>query len=115
MIIDAARSTFFEEAQELLRQMEEILLAFEAGTQDGEAVNGLFRAAHTIKGSAGLFQYEEVVGFTHVVESVLDRLRSGAIAAGGELTGLLLASGDHIGTLVAAAAIAGHVVDIRKQ
>ena len=104
MIIDAARSTFFEEAQELLRQMEEILLAFEAGTQDEEAVNGLFRAAHTIKGSAGLFQYEEVVGFTHVVESVLDRLRSGDIAPAGELTGLLLASGDHIGTLVAAAA-----------
>ena len=104
MIIDAARNTFFEEAQELLRQMEEILLAFEAGTQDGEAVNGLFRAAHTIKGSAGLFRFDEVVGFTHVVESVLDRLRSGAIDVGDELLGLLLDSGDHIGTLVAAAA-----------
>ena len=104
MIIDAARSTFFEEAQELLRQMEEILLAFEAGSQDDEAVNGLFRAAHTIKGSAGLFQYDEIVGFTHVVESVLDRLRSGAIVGSGELMSLMLASGDHIGTLVAAAA-----------
>jgi len=104
MNIDAARATFFEESQELLRQMEDILLAFEAGTQDGEAVNGLFRAAHTIKGSAGLFGFEEVVGFTHVVESVLDRLRSGAIDVGDELPGLLLASGDHIGTLVAAAA-----------
>ena len=104
MSIDAARNTFFEEAQELLRQMEEILLAFEAGTQDGEAVNGLFRAAHTIKGSAGLFGFDAVVGFTHVVESVLDRLRSGAIDVGGELVGLLLDSGDHIGTLVAAAA-----------
>ncbi len=104
MIIDAARNTFFEEAHELLRQMEEILLAFEAGTQDGEAVNGLFRAAHTIKGSAGLFRLEAVVDFTHVVESVLDRLRSGAIGVGGDLLGLLLDSGDHIGTLVAAAA-----------
>ena len=104
MNIDAARATFFEESQELLRQMEDILLAFEAGTQDGEAVNGLFRAAHTIKGSAGLFGFEEVVGFTHVVESVLDRLRSGVIDVGDELLGLLLDSGDHIGTLVAAAA-----------
>ncbi len=104
MNIDAARSTFFEEAQELLRQMEEILLACEAGTQDAEAVNGLFRAAHTIKGSAGLFGFEEVVGFTHVVESVLERLRSGALGAGAELVALLLESGDHIGALVAAAA-----------
>lgn len=104
MIIDAARSTFFEEAQELLRSMEEILLAFEKGTRDEEAINGLFRAAHTIKGSAGLFRFEAVVAFTHVVESVLDRVRSGAIDAGDELLGLLLDSGDHIGTLVAAAA-----------
>ena len=104
MNLQAARTTFFEESQELLQQMEEILLAFETGAQDAEAVNGLFRAAHTIKGSAGLFGFDEVVRFTHVVESVLDRLRGGAIAAGGELVSLLLAAGDHIGTLVAAAA-----------
>ncbi|MBZ0126040.1 MAG: chemotaxis protein CheA [Rhodocyclaceae bacterium] len=104
MIVDEARGTFFEEAQELLRQMEQILLAFEIGTQNEEAVNELFRAAHTIKGSAGLFRFEEIVSFTHVVESVLDRLRSGALEADDGLLGLLLESGDHIGTLVAAAA-----------
>lgn len=104
MIIDEARGTFFEEAQELLRQMEQILLAFEIGTQNEEAVNELFRAAHTIKGSAGLFRFEGIVSFTHVVESVLDRLRSGALEADDGLLGLLLESGDHIGTLVAAAA-----------
>ncbi|PWB39864.1 MAG: chemotaxis protein CheA [Rhodocyclales bacterium] len=104
MIVDEARGTFFEEAQELLRQMEQILLAFEIGTQNEEEVNELFRAAHTIKGSAGLFRFEEIVSFTHVVESVLDRLRSGALEADDGLLGLLLESGDHIGTLVAAAA-----------
>lgn len=104
MIVDEARGTFFEEAQELLRQMEQILLAFEIGTQNEEAVNELFRAAHTIKGSAGLFRFEEIVSFTHVVESVLDRLRSGALEADDGLLGLLLECGDHIGTLVAAAA-----------
>lgn len=104
MIVDEARGTFFEEAQELLRQMEQILLAFEIGTQNEEAVNELFRAAHTIKGSAGLFRFEEIVSFTHVVESVLDRLRSGALGADDGLLGLLLECGDHIGTLVAAAA-----------
>lgn len=104
MIVDEARSTFFEEAQELLRQMEQILLSFEIGAQNEEAVNELFRAAHTIKGSAGLFRFEEIVAFTHVVESVLDRLRSGALEADDGLLGLLLECGDHIGTLVAAAA-----------
>jgi two-component system chemotaxis sensor kinase CheA len=104
MNIDEARSTFFEEAQELLRQMEQILLAFEIGAQNDEAVNELFRVAHTIKGSAGLFRFEDIVSFTHVVESVLDRLRSGTLEADDSLLGLLLESGDHIGTLVAAAA-----------
>ncbi|MBE7421481.1 MAG: Hpt domain-containing protein [Zoogloeaceae bacterium] len=104
MDIAAAQATFFEESQELLGQMEDILLAGEAGALDAEAVNALFRAAHTIKGSAGLFGFEAVVGFTHVVESVLDRLRGGAFAADGELTSLLLASGDHTGALVGAAA-----------
>ncbi len=104
MDIAAAQATFFEESQELLGQMEDILLAGEAGALDAEAVNALFRAAHTIKGSAGLFGFDAVVGFTHVVESVLDRLRGGAFAADGELTSLLLASGDHTGALVGAAA-----------
>ncbi len=104
MNLDAAKATFVEESMELLRGMEEILLAFESGAQDAEAVNGLFRAAHTIKGSAGLFGFDAVVRFAHVVESVLDRLRGGALAAGEELVGVLLDSGDHIGALVAAAA-----------
>lgn len=71
MDIAAAQATFFEESQELLGQMEDILLAGEAGALDAEAVNALFRAAHTIKGSAGLFGFDAVVGFTHVVEVVV--------------------------------------------
>ncbi len=104
MSIEAAKATFFEESQDLLRQMEDLLLAFEAGTQDDEAVHGLFRAAHTIKGSAGLFGFDELVRFTHGVESVLDRLRAGDLSAGPDLVNLLLECGDHIGTLVATAA-----------
>ena len=100
----AAQQTFFEESSELLQQMEDLLLALEAGTADEDMVNGLFRAAHTIKGSAGLFGLDEIVRFTHVLESVLERLRKGEIAIDPELVSLLLASGDQIGTLVAAAA-----------
>ncbi|OIR03112.1 chemotaxis protein CheA [mine drainage metagenome] len=100
----AAQQTFFEECRELLQQMEDILLAFESGTSDEDMVNGLFRAAHTIKGSAGLFGLDEIVRFTHVVESVLDRLRRGEIVIDSELVSLLLTSGDQIASLVAAAA-----------
>jgi len=102
--MQAAQQTFFEECRELLQQMEDILLAFESGASDEDMVNGLFRAAHTIKGSAGLFGLGEIVRFTHVVESVLDRLRRGEIAIDSELVSLLLSCGDQIASLVAAAA-----------
>jgi two-component system chemotaxis sensor kinase CheA len=54
-------------------------------------VNAIFRAAHTIKGSSGLFSLDHVVAFTHVVESVLDRVRGGKLAMGDELVATLLA------------------------
>ena len=76
-IIAAAREGFLEEAQDNLRQFEQGLLAMEQDPGDAEAVNSAFRAAHTIKGGAGLFGFQAVVGFTHEVESVLDRMRDG--------------------------------------
>lgn len=104
MSFEAAKATFIEESQDLLRQLEDILLSCEAAPPDDEAVNALFRAAHTIKGSAGLFAFDEVVRFTHTVEHVLDRLRAGEIDIDAELVNLLLSCGDHIGILVAASA-----------
>jgi len=101
MSLEAAKATFFEESEDLLRQMEEILLGCEAAPPDNEAVNALFRAAHTIKGSAGLFGFEEVVRFAHTMEHVLDRLRARELDADSELVSLLLSCGDHIGALVA--------------
>lgn len=79
MNLDLALATFFEESHELLEQMEGLLLNAESGTIDADTLHALFRCAHTIKGSAGLFSLDAVVHFTHVVESVLDRLRNGAI------------------------------------
>jgi two-component system chemotaxis sensor kinase CheA len=65
-----------------------------------DAVNAIFRAAHTIKGSAGMFGLDPVVAFTHVAESVLDKVRDGAVPVTDELVALLLACCDHIGALV---------------
>ena len=72
MNLDSALSTFIEESRELLGAMEAALLEVEQAEQKEEMINAIFRAAHTIKGSSGLFGLDHVVAFTHVVESVLD-------------------------------------------
>jgi two-component system chemotaxis sensor kinase CheA len=96
--IDQVTYTFIAESRELLEQMESALLAV---AHDGpDAVNAIFRAAHTIKGSAGMFGLDPVVAFTHVAESVLDKARDGALPLDDELVALLLACRDHIGALV---------------
>src|SRR5690606_5585562 len=80
MSMDSALQTFYAEAEELLHNMEAALLRLEDdGSADSETLNEIFRAAHTIKGSAGLFGLHAIVGFTHVVENVLDRARAGSI------------------------------------
>ncbi|HEY5958971.1 MAG TPA: Hpt domain-containing protein, partial [Polyangiaceae bacterium] len=92
--------TFVAECHEQLEVMEAGLLAMDAQHVDAELVNSIFRAAHTIKGSAGLFGLDAIVNFTHVVESVLDLGRNGQLTFDGKLVALLLACGDHIGLLI---------------
>ncbi len=65
MNLDQALQTFIAESRELLDDMETSLLSLDAAPDD-EAINAIFRAAHTIKGSAGLFGLNHVVAFTHV-------------------------------------------------
>jgi two-component system chemotaxis sensor kinase CheA len=92
----AAVATFVVEAAELLAEMESGLLELERGADGDEVVNAVFRAAHTIKGSAGLFGLDDIVAFTHVLESVLDRVRAGEIAISAELVASLLPCRDHL-------------------
>ena len=54
-------ANFIEEGRELIRQAESALLALDDGEQDPDLINGLFRAVHTLKGSAGLFSLDEFV------------------------------------------------------
>ncbi len=100
MEFDQALQTFIMESRELLEAMEESLLGLEASPGDHDAINAIFRAAHTIKGSGGLFGLDDIVAFTHVVENVLDRVRSGEVAVNGDLVALLLSCRDYIGMLV---------------
>jgi len=100
MNLDEALKTFIVESRELLEQMEASLLGIEQNPDDEDLINAIFRAAHTIKGSAGLFGLDFIVSFTHVAESVLDKVRSNELKIDPDLAALLLESGDHIGKLV---------------
>jgi two-component system chemotaxis sensor kinase CheA len=99
MDLDAALQTFIAECRDLLADMETALLGIEQTDQPDEAVNAIFRAAHTIKGSAGLFGLDHFVSFTHVVESLLDEVRDGKLTIGDELVVLLLSCCDHLTVL----------------
>jgi len=111
MNLDQALPVFIEEGRALLQEMEEGLLGLEQTPDDPDILNAIFRAAHTIKGSAGLFGLDGIVSFTHVVENVLDRMRAGEILTQPDLTNLLLQSCDEISVLIKAAA-AGSQSDV---
>lgn len=97
---DEAVLLFFDESRDMLQQMEHGLLSLQDGPADSETINALFRAAHTIKGTSGIFNLSRVVDFTHQVESVLDRVRKGKLALDQQLSAPLLASCDMIATLL---------------
>ena len=103
--MDAAKQGFQVEADELLEDMEEALLHLENEPDDMDAVNAIFRAAHTIKGTAGVFGFDDVVSFTHVAESLLDMIRDDEIKINDDIIAVLLKSGDHMAELVS------HVVE----
>jgi two-component system, chemotaxis family, sensor kinase CheA len=100
MNIDGALQTFFAEAEELLISMESALLRMDDGETSNDIINEVFRAAHTIKGSAGLFGLDDIVSFTHKVENVLDLARDEKIAITSDLLSVLLPCRDHIAKLV---------------
>jgi two-component system chemotaxis sensor kinase CheA len=101
MDLDQAKQTYIIEARELLDAMEEALLSVEGQGDPQESVGAMFRAVHTIKGSAGLFGLDGIVQFAHTVESVLDRVRSHAAQLTEELIGLMLECHDHLAELIA--------------
>ncbi|MEN9382900.1 MAG: hypothetical protein RL323_43 [Pseudomonadota bacterium] len=98
-ILKASRDAFLEEAAIMLAELEEALLSM-TDDPSTETVNAAFRAAHTIKGSAGLFGFDRVVAFTHEVEALLDRMRSGKQSVDAAAINLLLACRDQIERLL---------------
>ncbi|MDA3948879.1 MAG: chemotaxis protein CheA [Spirochaeta sp.] len=95
-MIDGFQDSFREEAYELLENLEQALLQLEDAPDDRDVVSAVFRSMHTIKGSAAMFGFDAVSGFTHHVETVLDDVRNGKIPVTRGLIDLTLESRDHI-------------------
>jgi len=95
-----AQETFVNESLDLLQEMEASLNLLEDQPDDVELINSVFRAAHTIKGSAGLFGLDAIVSFTHQVENVLDQVRSGKVAIQTALLEVLLECKDHTEVMI---------------
>ncbi|MGY0196240.1 chemotaxis protein CheW [Leptothrix sp. BB-4] len=99
-----ALPTFIQEATEQVEQIEQLLLELEEHPGDRDKLDALFRCAHTVKGSAGIFGLDRIVAFTHDVETLLDRLRDGRIELDLQVSTLLLQCNDQIRLLIAQAA-----------
>ncbi len=97
------QEAFFEEAGEHLAVVEEGLLALEQHPQDLDLLNKVFRSAHSIKGTAGMFGFNAVAQFTHKMETLLDLLRNGQKALSPPIADLLLKSTDCLKALIEAA------------
>lgn len=96
MNVDEVLPTFIAESAEVLRDLESGLLACSQGQADAETINLIFRAVHTLKGSAGLFGLDGIVAFVHGAETTLDLVRQGRIPMSPLLVSILLRCKDHI-------------------
>jgi len=112
-LIVQLRAVFFEEATEGLTTLESGLLDLDSGSRDPELINAIFRAAHSIKGGAGTFGMPEVTSFTHSLETLLDRARSGKCQLSAVHINAMLHAVDHLRVLLDAAR-AGGVIDARR-
>jgi two-component system chemotaxis sensor kinase CheA len=103
MTIDMSQfyQVFFDEADELLAEKEKLLLALDVAAPDPEQLNAIFRTAHSIKGGAATFGFSDITDVTHILESLLDRIRKGEMALTTEHVDAFLAAKDVLEMLMA--------------
>jgi two-component system, chemotaxis family, sensor kinase CheA len=92
-------SVFLEETDENLSLLDETIVQLEKGENTSSLLKEIFRAAHTLKGSAGMLGYEKMTHLAHAMENVLDLLRNGALEVTAEVIDGLLASLDLLSVL----------------
>ena len=96
MAIDMSQfyQVFFEESAEHLAAMESLLLDLDVDNPDSEQLNAIFRAAHSIKGSAGTFGFTDLAETTHILENLLDRIRKEELELRADMVDAFLQCGD---------------------
>jgi two-component system chemotaxis sensor kinase CheA len=92
---------FVHESEEQLTDLNNSLLALESDPDDREAMDEIFRTAHTLKGNFGAMGYDEASGLAHAIEDLLDELRQGELAVTPEVMDLVFAGVDRLETAVA--------------
>jgi two-component system chemotaxis sensor kinase CheA len=93
---------FFDETDEHLASMESLLLALDLAAPEQEALNAIFRAAHSIKGGSATFGFSDLAELTHVLENLLDRVRKGSLALTAAMVDAFLHAKDLLAALLAA-------------
>ncbi|GGF74270.1 chemotaxis protein CheA [Alteromonas lipolytica] len=78
--VEQFHGVFFDESEEHLQAMEDLLMTIDVDDPDIEELNSIFRAAHSIKGGSGIFGFDALTGLTHVMETLLDRARNQTMA-----------------------------------
>ncbi len=102
MAMDELVKVFMEESEDEIRELESGLIRLEEDKEDEDTINRIFRAAHTIKGSAGLVGFDSVSNYTHTLENILDRIRKKDLTITKKLISTMLASVDFLKRLIAA-------------
>lgn len=98
--LDHYRKQFYQEMREILETVNTDLLQAEADPSNKELLNAIFRGIHTIKGSAGTFELNEVSDFTHHLEGLLVALREGNILLEPGIVDVILEGADELGVMV---------------
>lgn len=112
---DAVFAAFLAESEEGLDKMEQVLLQMESSPSDPELINTIFRVAHSIKGNARSLELNELAGFAHVVEDLLDIIREQQTLLTGEVISLLLRGVDEMRAMLAASSSGDHELNPKQQ
>ena len=113
MAIDMSQfyQVFFDESAEHLAAMEGLLLDLDIENPDSEQLNAIFRAAHSIKGSAGTFGFTDLAETTHILENLLDRIRKQELGLRADMVDAFLECGDRLREMLEAHQGRGEAVD----
>ncbi|MCP4108514.1 MAG: chemotaxis protein CheA, partial [Desulfobacteraceae bacterium] len=95
-VSETHKTAYIQEAQDLIADIETNLLDIEKDPGNAEALNSVFRYMHTIKGSGAMFGFDNIAGFAHHLETVLEKTCKGIVPVTQELIDLILISLDQI-------------------